>query len=204
MTESGAGPGGRPAHLFALPNLLTYARIMAVPLFAAAFLIEDGQARWVTLAIFVIASLTDWLDGYLARAWKLQSAIGRLLDPIADKLIVATALILLVSDGTIGIWSAIAVVIILMREIAVSGLREFLAADDVVIHVSGLAKWKTSTQMLATVVLLIGPALDSMLDLGATATVTGLVLLWLAAVLTLITGYDYFRGGLGHILKADT
>ena len=132
-----------------LPNLLTYGRIAAVPAMVAAFLLLEGDdRRWIAFAIFVVASVTDWLDGYLARIWKQQSALGRMLDPIADKLLVGAALLLLVHDGTISTTSIWAALIILSREILVSGLREFLAELNVRVHVSRLAKWKTTMQMM--------------------------------------------------------
>jgi CDP-diacylglycerol--glycerol-3-phosphate 3-phosphatidyltransferase/cardiolipin synthase len=179
---SRAGPGS-------LPNLLTYARIAAVPALGLAFLMLEGDARrWVALAIFVAASFTDWLDGYLARAWAQQSTLGRMLDPIADKLLVGAALLLLVHDGTIGGVSIWAALIIMSREILVSGLREFLAELNVKLHVSRLAKWKTSLQMIALGVLLAGPAGDRILPGLLSA---GAALLWVAAILTLWTGTGY-------------
>ena len=191
-----------------LPNMLTYARILAVPLVAACFFIPEGRlqssdfARWSALIIFVLASLTDYLDGYLARAWQQTSNIGRMLDPIADKLLVSTCLLLLAADtdrhqaGIAG-WSLWAAIIILCREILVSGLREYLAALKVSVPVTQLAKWKTAIQMVAIAVLLAGPALDKMISY---ATETGIVLLWIAALVTLYTGYDYFRAGAKHIM----
>jgi cardiolipin synthase len=193
-----------PAHTFSLPNLLTYFRILAVPLLVVFFFLEGNASRWMSLGVFVLASFTDFLDGYLARAWQQQSAIGRLLDPIADKLLVATALLLLVSEGTIGEWSVLAAIVILTREISVSGLREFLAGAQVSVPVSQLAKWKTALQMIAIGALLVGPAGDRLMkyyfaDLGL-FTYIGLLLLWIAALLTLVTGYDYFRAGLRHLM----
>lgn len=181
-----------------LPNLLTYGRIAAVPAMAAAFLLLDGDARrWVAFAIFATASVTDWLDGYLARAWQQQSMLGRMLDPIADKLLVGVALVLLVHDGTITrttIWAAL---IILMREILVSGLREFLAELNVRVHVSRLAKWKTSLQMIALGVLLIGPSGERMI---AGIMPAGTALLWVAALLTLWTGAGYLTAAIRSAL----
>ncbi len=191
---------------FNLPNMLTYARILAVPLVVLCFYLE-GQlkssdfARWSALAIFLAASVTDYFDGYFARAWKQTSNIGRMLDPIADKLLVATCLLLLAADtdhrGGIAGWSLWAAIIILCREILVSGLREYLAALKVSVPVTKLAKWKTAIQMVAIAFLLAGPAGDKIFPY---TTQTGLVLLWIAAVVTLYTGYDYFRAGLKHIV----
>lgn len=188
----------RPLHLN-LPNVLTYARILAVPaLVACLYFLRGDAARWLAFGIFVAAAVTDWLDGYLARAWEQQSTLGRMLDPIADKLIVGAALLMLVHDNTISgptIWAA---VIILCREILVSGLREFLAELNVKVHVTELAKWKTAVQMIALAVLLAGPAADKLIP-GITAS--GMVLLWLAALLTLWTGYDYLKAGIRHAME---
>ncbi|MBS3651295.1 CDP-diacylglycerol--glycerol-3-phosphate 3-phosphatidyltransferase [Pseudaminobacter sp. 19-2017] len=189
---------------FNLPNILTYGRIVAVPLVVLCFFLEgrlqsSDFARWSALAIFVIASITDYLDGYLARAWQQTSTIGRMLDPIADKLLVATCLILLAADTdkTIAGWSLWAAIIILCREILVSGLREYLAELKVSVPVTQLAKWKTFAQMVAIAFLLLGPAGDKIVPYW---TQVGIFLLWVSAVLTLYTGYDYFRAGLKHIV----
>jgi len=182
--------------LTTLPNLLTFGRILALPAVAACFLLVKGHdGRWAALAIYIAACITDWLDGYLARVWQQQSTLGRMLDPIADKLLVGTTLMLLVYDNTIDnvmIWAAL---IILCREILVSGLREFLAELNVKIGVTQLAKWKTTLQMVALGVLLAGPAGDAVLP-GVTAT--GLMLLWVAALLTLWTGFDYLKAAIRH------
>ncbi|MHA1554708.1 MAG: CDP-diacylglycerol--glycerol-3-phosphate 3-phosphatidyltransferase [Alphaproteobacteria bacterium] len=200
-------PEAEPQHLFGLPNLLTYSRILAVPLLVMFFMFESNVSRWMSLAVFIVASISDFLDGYLARAWQQQSTVGRLLDPIADKLIVATALLLLVSEGTIGGWSVLAAIVILAREISVSGLREFLAGAQVSVPVSWLAKWKTTVQMVAIGALLVGPAGDLMLKYAfsgyGVVTYIGLLLLWIAALLTLYTGYDYFRAGVRHLMGND-
>ena len=149
---------------FNLPNMLTYGRILAVPLVVLCFFLEgrlqsSDFARWSALAIFIAASITDYFDGYLARAWQQTSNIGRMLDPIADKLLVSTCLLLLAADTdrTIAGWSLWAAIIILCREILVSGLREYLAALKVSVPVTQLAKWKTTIQMVAIAVLLAGP-----------------------------------------------
>ena len=177
-----------------LPNVLTYVRIAAVPaLVACLFFLQGDVARWSAFSLFVFAGLTDWLDGYLARAWEQQSTLGRMLDPIADKLLVGAVLMMLVHDNTINGWSIWAAIIILVREILVSGLREFLAELNVKIHVTQLAKWKTTMQMIALGVLLAGPAGDKMVP---GVTWTGLVMLWMAALLTLWTGYDYLKAAI--------
>ena len=188
-------------HTFSIPNLLTYGRIAAVPLMVLCFFTEgrlqaSDTARWWALAIFVIASVTDYLDGYLARKWRQASAIGRMLDPIADKLLVAVALLLLAAEGSIAGWSLWAAIIILCREILVSGLREYLAAVKVSVPVSQLAKWKTTLQLVAIGFLLAGPAGDKIVPFTSQA---GLVLLWASALITLYTGWDYFRAGMRHV-----
>ncbi len=179
-----------------LPNLLTYARILAVPALVTCFFIEGERANWAAVLIFALAGFTDFLDGYLARIWQQQSSLGRMLDPIADKLLVASALMLLVANGTIASWAIWAAIIILCREILVSGLRENLAELKVSVPVTRLAKWKTAFQMVALGILLASPAGDSILP-GITEI--GLICLWISAVLTLYTGFDYFRAGVGHL-----
>lgn len=191
---------------YSIPNLLTYGRILCVPLIVLCFFVEgklEGSdfARWVALWIFVIASLTDFLDGYLARIWNQTSNIGRMLDPIADKLLVASILLLVAADGTIAGWSLWAAIIILCREILVSGLREYLAALKVSVPVTRIAKWKTTAQLVAIAFLLAGPAGDKVLPY---TTEIGIVLLWVAALLTIYTGYDYFRAGLKHIVDDES
>ncbi len=185
--------------LTSLPNVLTYARIVAVPsLVACLFYIEGDAARWWAFGLFVAAALTDWLDGYVARSWAQQSALGRMLDPIADKLIVGTALLMLVADHTIEGFNLWAAVIILCREILVSGLREFLAELNVKVHVTQLAKWKTTVQMVALAILLAAPAAEK---LYPGITDTGLLFLWLAALLTLWTGFDYLTAAIRHAME---
>lgn len=186
-----------------VPNLLTYARILAVPLIVLCFFIEGRLhstdfARWLALAIYTVASLTDFFDGYLARKWQQTSNIGRMLDPIADKLIVSVVLLLLAAEGSIAGWSLWAAVIILCREILVSGLREYLASLKVSVPVSQLAKWKTAIQLIAIGFLLAGPAGDKIIPY---VSEFGLVLLWISALVTLYTGWDYFRSGLKHVIE---
>jgi cardiolipin synthase len=190
-----------------IPNLLTYGRILAVPLIVICFFVEgklsiSNTARWVALWIFIIASITDFLDGYLARIWNQTSNIGRMLDPIADKLLIASILLLVAADQTIAGWSLWAAIIILCREILVSGLREYLAQLKVSISVpvSRIAKWKTTAQMVAIAFLLAGPAGDEILP---HTTQIGIFLLWVSALLTVYSGYDYFRVGLKHMVDED-
>jgi cardiolipin synthase (CMP-forming) len=201
MMETTAPPrAARRAPAMSVPNVLTYARIAAVPaLVACLFFLKGDVARWSALAIFTLACATDWLDGYLARIWDQQSALGRMLDPIADKLLVGAALLLLVHDNTIEGWQIWAAVIILSREILVSGLREFLAELNVKIHVSQLAKWKTTMQMVALGVLIGGPAVDKLIPGIASV---GAAFLWVAAILTLFTGYDYLKAAVRHAIDS--
>jgi cardiolipin synthase len=187
---------------FNLPNMLTYARILAVPLVLLCFYLEGRTHptdfwRWSAFTLYALASVTDYLDGYLARIWKQTSNIGRMLDPIADKLLVSAVLLLLAYDRTIDKWSLWAAVIILCREILVSGLREYLAGLKVSVPVTRLAKWKTAVQLVAIGFLLAGPAGDRLIGYS---TEIGIVLLWISAIITLYTGYDYFRAGLKHIV----
>jgi cardiolipin synthase len=190
-------------HAYSLPNLLTYGRIMAVPAVAVCLLgITIYQAglwlRWVALAIFLVAAITDLLDGWVARTWGEQSRLGQMLDPIADKLLVGGCLFMLAADDTIRGWSLWAALIILCREILVSGLREFLAELRVSVPVSRLAKWKTTMQLVAVGFLLAGPAGDAV---HLHSTMIGISLLWISALLTLYTGFDYFRAGVRHIVN---
>ncbi|MDX2264006.1 MAG: CDP-diacylglycerol--glycerol-3-phosphate 3-phosphatidyltransferase [Hyphomicrobiales bacterium] len=194
-------PPGRRNAALGLANLLTFARLAAVPALAAVmFFVEGEAANWAALAIFTAAAVTDFLDGWVARAWGQQSALGRMLDPIADKLIVGAALLLLVANQTIAGLSVWAALIILSREILVSGLREFLAELNVRVAVTRLAKWKTAVQMAALCFLLAGGAGD---NACGCATDIGLALLWAAALVTLYTGFDYFRAGLKYALEYE-
>jgi cardiolipin synthase len=191
-----------PAHPLALPNMLTYARIAAVPVVVGLMYwqgILGGELwfRWLALAIFIAAGVTDILDGYFARMWGQQSSLGRMLDPIADKLLVASCLLMLAADGTIRGWTLLAAVIILCREILVSGLREFLADLHVSLPVTKLAKWKTMGQLVAIGFLIAGDAgvkvLPQTIEIGIT-------LMWLSALVTLYTGWDYLRAGLRYMI----
>ena len=201
-----------PARPFALPNLLTYARIIAVPIVVACMywqnILQGGLwLRWLALTLFIAAAITDILDGYFARSWGQQSSFGRMLDPIADKLLVASCLLMLAADDTIRGWSVWAAIVILCREILVSGLREYLAELRVSVPVTQLAKWKTVLQNVAIGFLIAGEAGDHFIAYvignGADMVVShiGITLLWLAALLTLYTGYDYFRAGLRHLIE---
>ncbi len=189
------------SRVYSIPNLLTYARILAVPLVAAfLFFPHENWARWSAFTIYAIAGVTDYLDGYLARAWKLQSSLGRMLDPIADKLLVAVCLLMLVADKTISGFSIVAAIVILSREILVSGLREYLAELKVSIPVSQIAKWKTTMQIIAVGFLVVGSAGERVLS---HTVEIGLALLWIAALLTLYTGADYVFNGIKKLIEED-
>lgn len=190
-TQTSAAPGA-----LSLPNLLTFGRVAAVPI-VVGFLFWPGEpwARWSSLAVYIAAAITDFFDGYLARAWSQQSSLGRMLDPIADKLLVASVLLALAADRTIhgaNLWAAI---VILCREILVSGLREYLSELRVSVPVTAVAKWKTTVQLVALGVLIAGPAGEMLIPGSITI---GMVLLWIAAVLTLYTGWDYMKASYGH------
>lgn len=207
-----------------LPNILTVIRLLAAPGVAILFLyFHRPWADWFALALFVSAAITDWFDGYLARAWKQESKFGAMLDPIADKAMVVIALVIITGYSGMNPWLILPVTAILFREVFVSGLREFLGAKAGLLKVTKLAKWKTTAQMVAIAVLFLGTGLehvegiarqgmttDQYADLvtqgladpirscgtrgcSSYATLVGLVLIWLAAVLTMITGWDYFR-----------
>jgi cardiolipin synthase len=199
---------GQPKTM-SLPNILTYARIAAIPVVIGCIFMQYKEGplwlRWVAVAVFIAAGVTDYLDGYYARIWNQQSAFGRMLDPIADKLLVASCLLMLAADGTINNWSLWAAIVILCREILVSGLREYLAALRVSVPVTKLAKWKTTMQLVAIGFLLAGEAGDQAvpISVGPIFTLTGIGLLWASALLTIYTGYDYFRAGIHHLIKED-
>ena len=178
-----------------IPNLLTLSRILAIPALIGAFYLAAPLSNWLAFAIFTAAGITDILDGYLARSLGEESGLGRFLDPVADKLLVAATLLMLVYVGRIGDWTILPTVGILCREILVSGLREFLAELRVSVPVSRVAKWKTAMQMLAIGFLIVGDAgwepIPTM-EIGRTG-------MWLAALFTIYTGYDYLRAGLQHV-----
>ena len=182
-----------------IPNILTIGRIILVPIFVITFYLPGLLGDLIPLFIFLLASFTDFLDGLLARLYKEESKLGELLDPIADKIIVATALVLLVMNDTIRDYEVIAAIIILIREILISGLREFLAKSKISMPVTSLAKFKTFIQMFAIAILLTGEsgnAIVSFQDYNAHSI--GIILLWLSAFLTLYTGYDYVKKGIGY------
>ena len=188
-----------------IPNILTIGRIIIVPIFVLTFFIPGFFGDLIPFFIFVLASFTDYLDGLLARVFKEESKLGELLDPIADKIIVAAALILLVMNGTIKNYEVIAAIIILTREILISGLREFLAKTSVSIQVTSLSKLKTLLQMLSIAILLTGESGNKLINFqDYNAQTIGIILLWLSAFLTLYTGYDYVRKGIDHAINEDS
>ena len=187
-----------------IPNYLTIGRIVIVPVFVVSFYLPGFYGDVIPFALFVIASFTDFLDGLLARMYKEESQLGELLDPIADKIIVAAALILLVMDGTIKNYEVIAAIIILTREILISGLREFLAKGRIKLPVSNLAKLKTFLQMFSLSILLTGETGNKIINFqDYNAQTIGIILLWFSAFLTLYTGYDYLRKGIDHAISED-
>jgi cardiolipin synthase (CMP-forming) len=195
-----AVPVTKVSKVWNVPNLLTYGRIIAVPIVATLLMWGDNRSRWIALAIFIVAAITDFLDGYLARKWQQQSALGRMLDPIADKVLVSVVLLVLASNEILNgghLWAAI---IILAREVLVSGLREFLGELRVSVPVTKIAKWKTTAQLLAIGFLIAGPAGDKIIP---HTSQVGFAFLWVAAALTLYTGYDYFRAGLRHVVDEE-
>ena len=187
-----------------IPNILTIGRIIIVPFFVISFFLPGFYGEIIPFLLFILASFTDFLDGLLARLYKEESKLGELLDPIADKIIVSTALILLVMNETIQNYEVIAAIIILTREILISGLREFLADVQIKIPVSGLAKSKTFIQMFSIAILLTGETGNKIINFeDYNAQTVGIILLWLSAFLTLYTGYDYVRKGIDHIISED-
>ena len=175
-----------------------------VPIFVFTFYLPGLLGDLIPFFIFLLASFTDFLDGLLARLYKQESKLGELLDPIADKIIVSTALVLLVMDDTIRNYEVIAAIIILTREILISGLREFLAIGRIKLPVSILAKYKTFLQMFSISILLTGETGNKIINFqDYNAQTIGIILLWLSAFLTLYTGYEYLRKGIDHAIPED-
>jgi cardiolipin synthase (CMP-forming) len=180
-----------------LPNILTLSRILATPVVCLLLLAGTVTGSWIAFAVYLCACVTDFFDGYLARVRQQQSSFGRFLDPVADKLLVASILLILVGIDRLSGVDILAAIVILCREILVSGLREHLAELQVGMPVTRLAKWKTTIQMIALGLLVVGDVGPSVL--GVTMTDLGVYGLWLAAALTMITGYDYLRAGMTHM-----
>ena len=187
--------------LTSFPNMLTLSRIGAIPLIIATFYIESYLGNWIGLAVLVYAGATDFFDGFVARVMAQQSALGKFLDPIADKLLVGSLLVMLVAFDRIPGIAVLPAIVILCREILVSGLREFLAGVKISMPVSRLSQWKTALQMIVLGILLVGPA-GPMFGRFSTTEI-GVTGLWIAALLTLITGYDYLRAGLRYVEVID-
>jgi cardiolipin synthase len=202
--------------MFALPNALTILRIVLVPVFVIAFVIPGDAARLVAFAVFIIAAVSDWLDGFAARKLKAGSDFGRMLDPIADKVLVAVALMMLVAEGTFtrynsttGMLSLLRLfpaLIILGREILVSGLREFLAGTRVSVPVTAVAKFKTAVQMIAIGAMILTPLADVFVPGIPSLTYAAIayILLWVAAALTVYTGVIYFKNGMAYLRPGPT
>jgi CDP-diacylglycerol--glycerol-3-phosphate 3-phosphatidyltransferase/cardiolipin synthase len=185
-----------------IPNILTIGRIIIVPIFVLSFFIPGIVGDLVPFFLFILASFTDFLDGLLARLYKEESKLGELLDPIADKILVAAALVLLVMNGIIKNYEVIAAIIILTREILISGLREFLAKSAVSMPVSNLAKFKTFIQMFSIAILLTGETGNKLINFqDYNAQTIGIIFLWLSAFLTLYTAYDYLVKGIDSAMN---
>ncbi len=177
------------------PNILTTFRILIIPFLVYSFFLGGAVGTYIAAGLFFLAGVTDYFDGMLARAWKVQSKMGQFLDPIADKLLVATVLILLIHAGELRDVDMLAALTILCREIFVSGLREFLGQLNVSVPVSHLAKFKTAFQMAALFFLIIGSRAVGLPMIHS----AGIVLLWASAVLTILTGYAYFKAGMRYL-----
>lgn len=179
-----------------LPNIMTIGRLLTLPLLVVLMMIDASWAAWSALGIYTLGCVTDFLDGYIARHYNLESNFGKFLDPIADKIFIATVLICLIANGNLSGWGVVPVLIILSREFLVSGLREFFGPKNIQFPVSKLAKWKTGIQMFALGFLIMGeygvPVLPLNIEIGYT-------LLVIATILTAITGWTYMKEGLKHI-----
>lgn len=184
-----------------LPNTLTLFRVAIVPVFAAVFFLETAMGQWIAFALFTAAALTDFFDGYLARRTDQTSDFGRFLDPVADKLLVATALMMTVGFGQVAGLALVPALVILCREILVTGLREYLASVAVALPSTRLAKWKTTVQMVAIAILIVGDAAHPAIPADIPIRLIGEAGLWIAAIITLITGFEYLRAGLSHMDK---
>ena len=183
-----------------LPNLLTLSRIAAIPVLVALVALHRPTCDLLACLLFVAAGITDYLDGRIARTRRQFSELGRMLDPIADKLLIGASLMVLAAFGRLPLWGLYPAIVILLREILVSGLREHLAGRRVSLPVTRLAKWKTACQMGALGVLLAGDSTAHLLGLGVLPVgPIGALMLWLAALLTLVTGWDYLVTGLRHV-----
>jgi CDP-diacylglycerol--glycerol-3-phosphate 3-phosphatidyltransferase/cardiolipin synthase len=182
--------------MLTLPNILTLSRILAVPILVFLLWPDPSRVEYgVAFGLYSLMAITDYFDGYLARAQGTVSKLGVFLDPIADKIMVAAVILMLVLNRDVSGYATIAALVILLREIAVSGLREFLAGVQVSVPVSQLAKWKTTFQLISLGAIILGNALPA----WAWIETAGLFCLWAAAALTLLTGWDYLRVGIRHM-----
>jgi CDP-diacylglycerol--glycerol-3-phosphate 3-phosphatidyltransferase len=179
-------------NLVTIPNLLTYGRIVAIPVIVLLLVAGYPALRWLALILYLAAAVSDFFDGYLARRWNQSSPLGRMLDPIADKLLVGALIVTFAWDRSLSGWDLIPALAILLREIFVSGLREYLGPKNVVVKVTQLAKWKTTVQLLALTFIFLAPLL-------AGAGLVAELLLWLAGILTVITGVQYFQTAWPHL-----
>lgn len=179
-----------------LPNWLTYGRIAAIPAIMLLLLVNHPALRWIALVLYAAAAITDFFDGYLARKYGTVSPVGRMLDPIADKLLVGALLLVFCFDGSFGVWDLIPATVILLREIFVSGLREFMGTEKIVVPVSRLAKYKTAAQLVALGLVIAEPLVFGMREVSD-------IMLWLAAILTAITGWQYWTGVTSHLRDAE-
>jgi CDP-diacylglycerol--glycerol-3-phosphate 3-phosphatidyltransferase len=172
--------------LTSIPNLLTYGRIVAIPVIVLLLVTGYPALRWLALLLYLAAAVSDFFDGYLARKWNQSSTLGRMLDPIADKLLVGALIVVFAWDRSFAWWDLTPALAILLREIFVPGLREFLGPKNVVVKVTPLAKWKTTVQLLALTFVFLAPLLPG-------AGFVAELLLWLAGIMTVITGVQYFQ-----------
>ncbi len=190
--------------ILTLPNILTLSRVAVIPVLVALFFLETANGQWIACGIFIFSAITDFFDGFLARSLGQTTAFGTFLDPVADKLLVASALLMMVAFGQIAGVVVIPAIIILCREILVSGLREYLSSFAVSLPVSNLAKWKTTLQMAAICILIVGDAAHPLIPDLIPVRLIGEVGLWVAAIVTIITGSEYLRISLRHMDQKNT
>ena len=183
-----------------LPNILTLLRIALIPVIVGLMFIPEFWAGWSALLLYTVACVTDWYDGYYARKYNISSAFGRFLDPIADKLLIAILLIAFAALDRLTGWWILPACIIMFREVLIAGLREFLGPHNIIIHVSQLAKWKTTAQMIAMGFLVVGDFGNIVLP---HTMMYGHGLITIAAILTAVTGYEYFKQGLKAMIDME-
>ena len=183
------------AKIYTIPNIITFIRIFLIPIILYLLFSENPNIVLIAGLLFIISSVSDYFDGYLARTLNQSSKLGTLLDPIADKLLIASVIVVLVDTGVISNIHVVPAIIILLREIAISGLREFLAKLNTDMPVSKLAKYKTTFQMVSLSILIISLGFE----LNDLLWNIGLITLWIAAIITLVSGYNYMVKGLKHI-----